>query len=88
MPRRNLLLDWLLVIALACSIAATAQDRSSKPSTQENTPTYGNPNLTVDDRFADLLPRLTLEEEEKVGQIAPLGEGKTQIISPVRQYLA
>jgi beta-glucosidase len=84
MPRRNVLLHSFLGITLVCSIAATAQDRTSKPSTPENIPKYRNPNLTVDERVADLLSRMTLEE--KVGQIAPLGEGKTQIIDPTGTY--
>jgi beta-glucosidase len=84
MPRRNVLLHSFLGITLVCSIAANAQDRTSKASTPENTPKYRNPSLTVDERVADLLPRMTLEE--KVGQIAPLGEGKTQIIDPTGTY--
>jgi len=84
MPRRNVLLHCFVGITLVCSIAATAQDRTSKPSTPENIPKYRNPNLTVDERVADLLSRMTLEE--KVGQIAPLGEGKTQIIDPTGTY--
>jgi beta-glucosidase len=84
MPRRNVLLHCFVGIALVCSIAATAQDRTSKPSTPENIPKYRNPNLTVDERVADLLSRMTLDE--KVGQIAPLGEGKTQIIDPTGTY--
>jgi len=84
MPRRNVLLHCFVGIALVCSIAATAQDRTSKPSTPENIPKYRNPNLTVDERVADLLSRMTLDE--KVGQITPLGEGKTQIIDPTGTY--
>ena len=84
MPRRNVLLHCFVGITLVCSIAATAQDRTSKPSTPENIPKYRNPNLTVDERVADLLSRMTLDE--KVGQIAPLGEGKTQIIDPTGTY--
>jgi beta-glucosidase len=62
-------------------MAAIAQDKT-KP--QDSTSKYRNPNLTVDERVADLLPRMTLEE--KVGQIAPAGDGKTQIIDPTGTY--
>jgi beta-xylosidase len=71
----------LMVLVLLCTIAAIAQDKT-KP--QDSTPKYRNPNLTVDERVADLLPRMTLEE--KVGQIAPAGDGKTQIIDPTGTY--
>ncbi len=70
-----------MVLVLLCTIAVTAQDKT-KP--QDSAPKYRNPNLTVDERVADLLPRMTLEE--KVGQIAPPGGGKTQIIDPTGTY--
>ena len=78
---RNPLLRSLLGLALLCATAATAQDKA-KP--QDNTPKYRNPNLTVDERVADLLPRMTLEE--KIGQIAPTGAAKTEIIDPTGTY--
>ena len=68
-------------MALLCATAASAQDKA-KP--QDNTPKYRNPNLTVEERVADLLPRMTLEE--KVGQIAPSGAAKTEIIDPTGTY--
>ena len=71
----------LLGVALLCATAASAQDKA-KP--QDNTPKYRNPILTVDERVADLLPRMTLEE--KVGQIAPSGAAKTEIIDPTGTY--
>ncbi len=78
---RSSFLLSLLGLVLLCATAATSQDKA-KP--QDNTPKYRNPNLTVDERVADLLPRMTLEE--KVGQIAPAGRGQTHIIDPTGTY--
>ena len=80
LKRRSPLLS-LLGLVLLCATAAIAQD---KTKAQDNTPKYRNPSLTVDESVADLLPRMTLEE--KVGQIAPAGDGKTQIIDPTGTY--
>jgi beta-glucosidase len=84
MPRRKVLLRSLLGVALVCSVAATAQDKTSKTSNQENTPKYSNPALPIDDRVADLLPRMTLEE--KVQQICGGSEGQAEILDPTGTY--
>src|SRR5436305_7178375 len=42
---------------------ATAATAESRPSAPENTPAYRNPNLAIEDRVADLLSRMTLEEK-------------------------
>ena len=81
----TILLRSFLGLALLCATAATAaaQDKDkSKP--QDNTPKYKNPALPIEDRVADLLSRMTLEE--KVGQIAPSGAPKTEIIDPTGTY--
>jgi beta-glucosidase len=81
----NPLLRSLLVLLLLCATAATtaAQDKD-KTKQPDNTPAYRNPALTVDERVADLLSRMTLEE--KIGQIAPSGNPKTEIIDPTGTY--
>jgi beta-glucosidase len=48
------------------------------------TPPYRNPALSIDDRVADLLSRMTLEE--KVLEIAPSGSLKTEIVDPTGTY--
>jgi beta-glucosidase len=54
-----------LPFALAGATVASGKDKPALPTSQEP---YRNANLTVDERVADLLPRLTLEE--KVAQVA------------------
>ena len=49
-------------------------------------PAYRNPKLTVDERVADLLPRLTLEE--KVEQISGGAEGTYGVIDPTGTFTA
>jgi beta-glucosidase len=78
---RNPLLRSLLVVALLCATAVTGQDKAKPPDT---TPRYRNPSLTVDERVADLLPRLTLEE--KVQQITGGGEGQVEVIDPTGTF--
>jgi beta-glucosidase len=73
MPAR--LLRFSLGLALLSAMAAHAQD---KPAPQDSNPPYRNPSLTIDERVADLLPRLTLEE--KVQQISGGGDGRIEVI--------
>jgi beta-glucosidase len=84
MKKIVILLRLLLGLALVFSVAATAQDKSAKPASQDNTPKYKNPNLSVEDRVADLLSRLTLEE--KIGQLAPSGDNHAHVIDPTGTF--
>jgi beta-glucosidase len=60
---------------LLCATAVTGQDKT-KPA--DSTPNYRNPSLSIEDRVADLLPRMTLEE--KIQQISSGWEPKAEII--------
>src|ERR1700722_1170395 len=75
----SLLLSFLCVVF--CAAAARAQNKTSQ---LESTPRYRNPNLTVDERVADLLPRMTLEE--KVEQISGGGRGQVEVIDPTGTF--
>jgi len=60
------------IAAIALSNSPALHSQSSHKSPTAGTPAYLNPHLPVDQRVADLLSRMTLEE--KVGQLeAPLG---------------
>jgi len=96
-PKRDTLLPSVLNLALAmtlvCAIAAAGQDKTAKPSpassaatspAPESTPKYRNPNLAIDDRVADLLSRMTLEE--KVQQITGGSRAETEVIDPTGTY--
>ena len=91
-PKRNTLLPSVLRLALAltlvCAIAA-GQDKTAKPApasspAPESTPKYRNPNLAIDDRVADMLSRMTLEE--KVHEIAGGWEAGAEVIDPTGTY--
>jgi beta-glucosidase len=73
----------LVTIALLFATLGFSQDKMSK-TTSPDTPAYRNPALTVDERVADLMSRMTLEE--KIGQIAPSGNPKTEVIDPTGTY--
>jgi beta-glucosidase len=60
---------------------AYAQNKTTAP---DPTPKYRNPNLTIDERVADLLPRMTLEE--KVLQITGGGRGRLELIDPTGTF--
>jgi len=93
MRKIDILLRSILCLTLLYSISLTAQKKSTKPSTAqeksnalpaEDTPKYKNPSLPIDDRVADLLSRMTLEE--KIAQIAPAGDNRTHLIDPTGTY--
>lgn len=76
-PLRSVLLPILACLALfAC--AASAQESS------DQTPAYKNPKLAIQDRVADLLSRMTLEE--KVAQIAPDRGQDIHVIDPTGTF--
>jgi len=82
-PMRNALLytSSALLMSLIVFSAAAAQD---KPAAQPASPRYKDASLPIEDRVADLLPRMTLEE--KVDQIATGWENRVEVIDPTGTY--
>ncbi|MGA8431112.1 MAG: CIA30 family protein [Candidatus Sulfotelmatobacter sp.] len=78
--KRYSLLNAFLLTSLFC-VAASAQNKTSQP---ESSPRYRDRNLAVDERVADLLPRMTLEE--KVEQISGGGRGQVEVIDPTGTF--
>ena len=83
--RRSPTLHSFLTLAMACTTflpnPAIAQNKTNAPDTP---PKYRNPALTIDERVADLLPCMTLEE--KVQQITGGGRGQLEIIDPTGTF--
>ena len=78
-------IDILLCSFLClCSISVTAQDKTSKSAAPDSIAKYKNPNLPIEDRVADLLSRMTLEE--KIGQIAPPADRGAHVIDPTGTF--
>jgi beta-glucosidase len=76
---RAVLLCSLLSLASLYATIVTGQEKSkSSPSSSTDARKYRDPSLSIDDRVADLLPRMTLEE--KVQQITGGGRGETEIL--------
>ncbi|HEX4004798.1 MAG TPA: CIA30 family protein [Acidobacteriaceae bacterium] len=74
-------------LGLATLSAASGFAQNSTPQSQPAAPAdapYRNPKLTVNERVADLLPRLTLEE--KVDQISGGYDQVTGVIDPTGTY--
>jgi beta-glucosidase len=80
--RPFLLLPCLPGLALLCVIAAPAQNQLTAPDA--NVP-YRNPKLTIEERVADLLPRMTLEE--KVDQISGGAEERYGLVDPTGTWI-
>lgn len=83
MRKIDIFLCSLLGLILLYSISLTAQ---AKASPADNTPKYKNPALPTDDRVADLLSRMTLEE--KVEQICGGSSSEKQVVDPTGTYTA
>ncbi|HWJ48518.1 MAG TPA: glycoside hydrolase family 3 N-terminal domain-containing protein, partial [Candidatus Udaeobacter sp.] len=94
MRKIDILLHSFLCFSLLYSISLSAQKKSTKPSAPpekytnaapaEDTPKYKNPALPIDDRVADLLSRMTLEE--KVEQICGGSRAEMQVVDPTGTY--
>jgi beta-glucosidase len=65
-----------LAMALSCVIPVRGQEQAA--------PKYRNPNVPIDDRVADLLSRMTLEE--KVHEISGGGEAQFEVIDPTGTF--
>ena len=74
---RSLFSALLATLIFCASVAAQQKPRS------EDTPQYRNPKLAIEDRVADLLSRMTLEE--KIGEIAP-SRGQVHVIDPTGTF--
>jgi beta-glucosidase len=86
----------LLLISLSLLLSAgvvTAQNKHQSkvrataqagPAVTEPTPAYRNPKLAIEDRVADLLSRMTLEE--KIAQIAPDRGQDVHVIDPTGTF--
>ncbi len=90
--RRSVLLLMLVMVARLCTPASaqknnrkkTLKNPASAPAPSENRPAYLNPNLAIEDRVADLLPRMTLEE--KVEQISGSHDRQVHVIDPTGTF--
>jgi beta-glucosidase len=76
-------LGAVVVLALLVLPAAAAFGQQTSAAGGA-VPAYRNPKLTVKERVADLLPRLTLEE--KVQQISGGGEGSYGVVDPTGTF--
>jgi beta-glucosidase len=61
-----------------------SEKSQAKPAVSEQTPAYRNPQLAIEDRVADLLSRMTLEE--KVAQITPHRAQDVNVIDPTGTF--
>ncbi len=94
MKKIDILLRSTLCLFLLSSLPLAAQKKSTKPSGSleksskaspaEETPKYKNTTLPIDERVADLLPRMTLEE--KVEQICGGSRAEMQVVDPTGTY--
>ena len=78
--RRSFLFSCLISVVILCAVTVSQE----KTTSTNAAPKYQNSNLAIEDRVADLLSRMTLEE--KVQQIAPSDRGRTEIIDPTNTY--
>jgi len=70
----------LVAVTFSLTLTALAQD---KPTASDG-PKYRNPALTAEERAADLLPRLTLQE--KVAQISGGWEARADVLDTTGTY--
>src|SRR5579864_6596313 len=84
MGKIDFLLRSALCFATFFPMSLTAQDKTSKALSPEGTPKYHNANLSIDDRVADLLSRMTLEE--KVQQLCGGSNAQAEVIDPTGTY--
>ena len=83
-PRRNARLSLVVVLLLGLNVYAVRGNSQEKPAKAIDTPRYRDSSLPIQDRVADLLPRMTLEE--KVEQLTGGWENRIEVIDPTGTY--
>ena len=73
----------VFTLALATILVSAATLAQEKAPAKDNPPRYRDPKLAIEDRVADLLARMTLEE--KVEQLAPNGK-PASVIDPTGTF--
>jgi len=73
----------VFTLTLATILISAATVAQEKAPASDTTPKYRNPSLAIEDRVADLLSRMTLDE--KIGQIAPNGK-PASVIDPTATF--
>jgi beta-glucosidase len=84
---RLLVLPAVLMSLMLPTLAANGQDKPTVPdnaATQAGVPRYKDASLPIEDRVADLVARMTLEE--KVDQITGGWEGRVGIVDPTGAF--
>jgi len=81
---RNYRLYAVSCLSLGLFLFIPAAGGQQQPASQPAAPRYKDAGLAIEDRVADLLPRMTLEE--KVDQIATGWENRIQVIDPTGNY--
>lgn len=77
--------NWFgVVVALGLVLPAAAAWTQQADGASESAAPYRNPKLTIEERVADLLPRLTLEE--KVQQVSGGGEETYGVVDPTGTF--
>ncbi len=91
--RQSFLLTSFVCLVLLCGTTGAQKKSAAKKTTDkqgqsqappEHRPAYLNSNLAIEDRVADLLPRMTLEE--KIEQIAGSRERQVHVIDPTGTF--
>jgi len=82
-PPRNVFAHTFGILLICAAVVSHVARGQEKPPANDSAPKYRNPKLAIEDRVADLLSRMTLEE--KVGQIAPRRE-QSSVIDPTGTY--
>ena len=71
---------FISVFLMTISLFTVSSGAQEKPASAPDAPHYKDATLPIQDRVADLLPRMTLEE--KVYQLTGGWDGKIEVIDP------
>lgn len=81
---RNANPRFIPVLLTSIFLFSLSIDAQEKPATASGTPPYKDASLPIEDRVADLLPHMTLEE--KVFQLTGGWDGQIEVIDPTNTF--